>query len=391
MIKQYLLADGRKVYFSSDVNQVWVGEKPQWCEGEYYDTSLYSLRLEISHQCNGYCKYCIVFGNQVNKFEKMDIVSVWDWLNEQEWFSKITDMFLIGGEPLLFFEEIKYIRERFCGDISLSTNGTLITDEMAKYFKEKNIFIYISLDGLYRENNVDRIYRDGTYMYDDIIQGLQTLERYGVAKGIFMVATHNNISDIEFTMEKLSKKYDICKFGYSIPHWTLNEGNIVSPEEYRDALIRIYHNRMNINAKIMQLNWRIGPIIDRKIKRFSCALHTVQTTLLPDKSIVRCSKMDGDPNLSKIKNDDLTAGCPMNRAQDSNNKCSKCIALASCGGGCPYDGLRRFDSVIDQRECVITPAVIDIVLSELCKYFNKEGVENGMVNSETLLRLLDLK
>lgn len=391
MIKTYVLNDGRNLHFSTEHNQLWVGENPEWSYN-YYDEDLYSLRIEISHQCNGYCKYCIVFGNNVDRFEKMNITEVWTWLEEQVWFSKISDIFLIGGEPLMFFEDIRYIREQFKGDISLSTNGTLLTNEMADFFADNNVFIYISLDGLREEDNVNRVYRDGTSMYGDIIKGLAMLEQYYVAKGIFMVATHDNIKDIEYTMEQLADQYTITKFGYSIPHWTEHEGDIVSPEEYRDALIRIYKNRKNIKAEIMQVNWRIGPILDGKIKRFSCALHTVQTTLLPDRSIVRCSKIDNDSTLSKTSNEDLNNGCPINRAKDIDSSCRKCIALASCGGGCPYDGMRRFNTIIDQRECVITPALVDIVLADLCEGINKmERIHDGLVDLELISELLDIK
>ena len=203
-MKKYILDDGRSLYFSNAHNLFWIGENPEWTEN-FYDESMYSLRLEISHQCNGYCKYCIVYGNKVEKMEKTNIEEMWSWLQEQEWFEKITEMFLIGGEPLMCFDEIRFLRQYFHGELSLSTNGTLITPEMADFFRENNVFIYISLDGRDREMNVNRVYRDGRTMYDDIINGLEILEQHKVKKVIFMVATQENIANIVKDIEKLSK------------------------------------------------------------------------------------------------------------------------------------------------------------------------------------------
>lgn len=386
MDRKYILNDGRKLYYSNRYNKFWLGENPKWKE-EYYNESMYSLRLEISHKCNGYCKYCIVFGNNIEKFEKMNIVDVWDWLEHTAWFNKITDIFLIGGEPLLFFNEIKFIRSRFSGDISLSTNGTLINDEMAHYFADNNIFIYISLDGIDEYQNKNRIYRDGSPMYRDILKGLDLLQKYSVRKGLFMVSTPENINDIEITLEKLSNQYSFEKIGYSIPHWTQNEGRIVTPEEYRDALIKIFKNRNKINARVMQLGWRINPLTEGMIKRFSCALHTIQTTVLPDKSIVRCSKIDNDQVLSKTTNEDLDKGCPISCSNQSDSPCADCVALASCGGGCPYDGLRRFGITIDKRECVITPAIVELAIREVIREINmRDDIKSGLVPQDIIMK-----
>lgn len=391
MEKIYNLKNGRILFYSTSHSLFWLDTQPDWPEPDYLSTDLYSLRIEISHKCNGYCRYCIVFGNNVQNFDYLHMKDIWQWLNEQSWFEKISDIFIIGGEPTLFFDDIVYIGEHFKGKISISTNGTLISLEMAKKLKELNIFVYISLDGPDKADNAYRVYRNGKPMYDDIIQGLNNLESAGTDKGIFMVATQRTIGRIDKIMEELSNKYTILKFGYSLPHWTENEGGIVTPEQYQSALCAIYKNRKNIHAKILQLNWRINCLLGGKVKRFSCSLHTVQTTLLPDKSIVRCSKIDHDPELKMISNSDLDRGCPIEQAKmNDNSKCSKCIALSSCGGGCPYDGLRRFGTIIDQRECVITPAVVELAIRDVIDYFENDNLTpSGLVDTNLIKDIIN--
>lgn len=392
MERIYLLKNRRKLYYSPWHSLFWLDTPPEWPEPEYLDTALYSLRIEISHQCNGYCRYCIVFGNHVQQFEYLHMPTMWKWLNEQDWFRNITDIFIIGGEPTLFFDDIIYIAQNFSGKISFSTNGTLITLDMARKLKEHNVFVYISLDGPDKEDNMYRVYRDGRPMYEDIIRGLENLELAGTDKGIFMVATQRTVNRIDQIMEELSKKYRILKFGYSLPHWTENEEGIITPEQYRSALCAIYKNRKNIHAKVLQINWRINCLISGKVKRYSCSLHTIQTTLLPDRSIVRCAKIDHDPVLKLTTDHDLDQGCPLEQAHNPESGCADCIALSNCGGGCPYDGLRRFGTVIDQRECVITPAVVELAIKDVVDYFEADDTTpSGLVDPDIIRNILSLR
>ena len=108
----------------------------------------------------------------MEKFEVLNIKELWKEISNKEWFKKIKSIFIIGGEPLLYFEEISFIIDNFKGRISFSTNGTLLTEEMLKKFSESNVSVYISLDGPMFEDNINRIYANGKYMYPDIIKGI---------------------------------------------------------------------------------------------------------------------------------------------------------------------------------------------------------------------------
>lgn len=385
MISSYQLNNGHTLYFSSLHNRFRIGNSEFNEQPVYYSTELNYIRIEISHACNGNCNYCIVFGNMIENLSKINVVELWKWLNLQPWFTKITGIFIIGGEPLIFFDELQFIMDHFEGDIHFSTNGTLITPEMAKRMKKRDVLVYVSLDGLTEYENRNRIYKNGGYMYDDIIRGLSYLENEGVRKGIFMVSTKENITGIVDTMSELSKNYHLMRIGYSLPHWTIHESNIVSPQQYRDALISIFKHRKEIKASVMQVAWRLSPLFTGKIKKFACALHTEQITILPDHSLVRCSKIDHDPELKKISNSVLDAGCPMEIYKDANSNCSKCIALGVCGGGCPYDGMKRFNTIIDQRECIITPPLIQTAIDDIIHSINMSDISiNGYVDQNII-------
>ncbi|WP_342479081.1 radical SAM protein [Paenibacillus sp. FSL H7-0350] len=382
---EYNLTNYRKVYFSPYVNRFWMDSMPDKLEQDYNDTKLSKMRLEITHLCNGNCSYCIVFGNKVEKKESLNVKELWEWLLIQPWFKEITEIFIIGGEPLICFDDINFIMENFDGEIRFSTNGTLLTDKMAKKLARRNVFVYISLDGPQFQDNLMRVYKGGGYMYNDIIRGINILISAGVNYGFFMVATKDNIRIITDVIGQIDETFHPLKIGYSMPHWTENNFDEISGEEYRDALSDLYKHRKMINAEIMQISWRIKPLLKGKIKKFSCGLHTSQTTVLPDKSIVRCSKIDDDPVYKKITNDEMNQNCPLALAEKGVQSCASCIALASCGGGCPFDGLKRFNGFLDKRECIITPQIVNMAVKDiLLGLENRKDIPSGILSLETI-------
>lgn len=388
---EFDIGDNNKLFFLPEYNRFALNDIDLEIEPDYYDNSLVKLRIEISHLCNGRCKYCLVFGNNVEKIEVLDIKEYWKELSSKEWFKNIKRIFIIGGEPLIYFDEISFIIDNFDGRISFSTNGTLLTEEMVKKFTKANVAIYISLDGPTFEDNINRVYVDGRYMYPDIIKGINLLKKYNVEFGIFMVASKSTIHKAKDMILKLDEKYSPSRIGYSLPHWTADYTEDLA-EEFRDVMIQLYQNRKNIKADIPQLSWRLNPLCEGKVKKFSCGLHTTQTTILPDKSVVRCSKIDNENGDLKgcITNEMLDKNSPIELSKNDSSCCSKCIALACCGGGCPFDGMKRFNCITDKRECVITPPLIDMAIKDVINAFKKEKIQlsNGLIEPEIINKLL---
>lgn len=386
---EFNLKNNKKLYFSVLSNRFWFNEKPIRFEPDYYDIYLNEMRLEITYLCNGNCRYCIIFGNKIERIESLNTKELWDWLTTQSWFNKIEKIFIIGGEPLIKFDDITYILDNFKGEVRISTNGTLITPEMAKKLAHHNVLVYISLDGPQFQDNLRRVYKDGNYMYNDIINGLNILVNEGIRYGFFMVANKDNVDRAVDIISKLDEMFSPIRIGYSMPHWANDKNNEISVNEYNEALSNLYKFRNNIKAEIMQINWRIKPLWQGKVKRFSCALHTSQTTVLPNKAIVRCSKIDNDPILKKISNEELSQNCPLSLAEKNIQPCASCVALACCGGGCPFDGLKRFNSVIDKRECIVTPTIVKMAIKDIILGVEKrENMPKGLISLDIIKEIL---
>ena len=91
-----------------------------------------------------------------------------------------------------------------------------------------------------------------------------------------------------------------------------------------------------------------------------------------------------------VTNELLDKNSPIELAKNETSCCSKCIALACCGGGCPFDGMKRFNCLTDKRECVITPALIEFAINDIVDAFRngKIQLEDGLIDPKIIDEIL---
>jgi uncharacterized protein len=105
-----------------------------------------------------------------------------------------------GGEPLLEFSLIKkcveYANKQVEGKktrFSVTTNGTLLTDQVVDFFKKHDFILSISLDGSKEEHDASRKYVSGEGTFDTIIKNIERIHiRYPEYKNRIQVLTTIN-------------------------------------------------------------------------------------------------------------------------------------------------------------------------------------------------------
>lgn len=191
--------------------------------------SQYTLNLHPSRTCNLACKYC--FGSldylpESRPSFEMAKKAIDFLVYEYAPFSKKYIIDLSGsGEPLLQFEFIKKIEEyaeilrNETGKeilVMFVSNLTLLTEEMATYFKKHPYIVMgVSLDGN-KELNKNRIKKNGQDAFEDIIKGIKLIAPKNV--GIASTVTHNN--------EKVDEIYDFL--------YTIKNSDCIGIQQVRD-------------------------------------------------------------------------------------------------------------------------------------------------------------
>jgi len=107
-----------------------------------------------------------------------------------------------SGEPLFaglnYYRSALQIIERFHpSDINfeytIQTNGTLLNDEWALFFKDYNFTVGVSLDGPAKIHNKQRKSKDGKGSFNKTIAGVETLAKHNVRGGALCVITRNTL------------------------------------------------------------------------------------------------------------------------------------------------------------------------------------------------------
>lgn len=141
-----------------------------------------ALCLHIAHDCNLKCKYC--FAEEGEYHGKRSLMSAEvgkkaiDFLIENSGKRKNLEIDFFGGEPLMNFDVVKEIVEygrsienkynknfRF----TITTNGILLTDEIADYINKNMHNAVLSLDGRKEINDKMRVRVGGQGSYDNIV------------------------------------------------------------------------------------------------------------------------------------------------------------------------------------------------------------------------------
>lgn len=140
------------------------------------------ITLMLVQACNLACKYCYAQeGEYADKgiMSKEVALNAIDYLLENSGDTQELYITFFGGEPLLCFELIKEIvayckiKEKISGKnfkYSMTTNGTLLTDEINQFIIKNKISTMISIDGDIEQHDSKRYYKSGNGCYNVIMK-----------------------------------------------------------------------------------------------------------------------------------------------------------------------------------------------------------------------------
>lgn len=160
-------------------------------------TSLFIIA--VTNACNYRCVYCQA--NGMNKVHHMglDVAEQIIQRIKDVPSSDITIEFQ-GGEPLLNYDVIRYIvlrgKELLNNkkiQFTVVTNLSLLTEEMADFFKENQISVSTSIDGPAELHDYNRPMVGGIGSFQDTLRGVQLLRSKGIVPGAIQTTTARSL------------------------------------------------------------------------------------------------------------------------------------------------------------------------------------------------------
>ena len=180
------------------------------------------LRLNVSNLCNFSCKHCHVFKitdnilpKKLMSYETMDytISTFIDLMNQNN--QKNLTLSIYGGETLLNKKNLFKAIEKYGNNYSgiriywiVNTNGSLLTEEIAEFFKKHNIDVHISCDGYEKIHNLNRVDKFGKGTFEKVEKALKLIKKHNLKAQInsfIMPESFNNLKDIV----DIAKNYNI--------------------------------------------------------------------------------------------------------------------------------------------------------------------------------------
>ena len=147
------------------------------------------LRISVTDRCNFRCTYCMpkeVFNSEYEFLRRDDLLSFEEITRISKIFAQIgvKKIRLTGGEPLLrknlpvLVEQLSNIEN--IEDISLTTNGVLLTRNVAQQLKDAGLQrITISLDAL--DNETFKTISDVTFNVDKVLESIDNAKSAGLS------------------------------------------------------------------------------------------------------------------------------------------------------------------------------------------------------------------
>lgn len=159
-----------------------------------FTTPLYLMAKPAGSRCNLACKYCYyleksnLYADNPREVMSDELLEVFirDYIAAQTMPQVLFTWH--GGEtlmrPLSFYKKVIELERKYANgrtiDNCIQTNGTLLTDEWCRFFKENNWLVGLSIDGPQEFHDEYRRNRAGKPSFRQVMHGINLLNRHGV-------------------------------------------------------------------------------------------------------------------------------------------------------------------------------------------------------------------
>lgn len=322
------------------------------------------IRLSVSDTCNFGCKHCMFFQPDKDTrvlplFDKPAHQPKMSWEIAKNCIETYISLMREAGvthgrirfgnaEPLLNWpvmeKALMYCEEMpgFSFVYSISTNLSLLTEEIGKTLKRYKVKIGTSLDGLKEANDLIRITKSGKGTFSTIIEKIDLLEKIGYPLdeiGITVTSKNYNLVDTDIIDFAYQRGMNSVDFDYDLV-------NLVSIPVY-DRVSKIMRLKRYANERNIDFDgtWYIPfrklmtPSLLSRTHTFCDAVGGRAIVFNPDGSVKVCAYTTTQVGDITRFNELFTETGGLyqvvaKRLLGNNNYCEGCIIEGACGGQC---------------------------------------------------------
>ncbi|HHT02545.1 MAG TPA: thioether cross-link-forming SCIFF peptide maturase [Firmicutes bacterium] len=341
-------------------------------------TPLKALCLHVAHDCNLRCTYCFAgkggYGGPRGLMSPEIACRAIDYLIEHSAQRRLLDVDFFGGEPLLNIAAVaaavRYARrlesqrgKRF--HFTLTTNGTLFTDENIAFLQDNDIDLVVSLDGRPQVHDRHRVDKAGRGTHARVVAGLQRLakrippERF-IVRGTF---TRHNLDFTDDVAYFLAQGWTNLSLepvvGDPSDCASLTEEHIPDIGAEYERLAEFFVQEHLAGRPFSFFHFRLdlakGPCLARRLT--GCSAGHQYLAVAPDGSLYPCHQFVEQHAYSlghvERRGADPALGEQFRAAHVYRKQaCRTCWARFYCSGGCHANNLRFSGSLLGVHELV---------------------------------------
>ena len=328
---------------------------------------IHALSLAVAQKCNLGCTYCYAqqgtFGGSPKSMSAETARRSIDLLLDGHTEGSRVNLAFLGGEPLanrpVIRAATRYAASRAAAlgvslSFSITTNGTLLTEDDAAFFEEHGFAVTVSLDGLREEHDLLRMFRDGSGSYDRIIARVQPLLRLQRRMQVSarVTVTPKNL-DLVRTLDELVEM-GFHSVGFSPLLRSPNALGEMNAEQLEQMLERLIACGLSFEQRL--LKGERYPFLNmvnalRELHRgthrpYPCGAGAGYFGVSADGDLAACHRFVGDAegalgNLDTGVDHERQNAWLAERHVHNQEPCRSCWARYLCGGGCHHEVLAR--------------------------------------------------
>ena len=323
------------------------------------------MAFPVGPICNLDCEYCYYLDKielypETDSFEMSEEVLenyIKQYIESQS--GPVVNFGWQGGEPTLrgldFFKKAVKLQQRYLPagwkvQNSIQTNGVLINDQWAKFFKKNNFLVGLSLDGPAELHNKYRKYKQRSGTHGDVLAGIEKLKKHQVEYNILAVvneATSKNPAEVYHFFKDIEAEYiqfipivekdkngelvfpsvdsnDYGKFLISVFNEWLDDLGDIYVQIFEEALSA--WAGFGANLCVFSKECGKAPVMEWNGDLYFCD-HFVEEKYrlgnIKEKSMLEMMNSNQQQKFAVAKKEKL------------NIKCQECKYLFVCNGGCP--------------------------------------------------------
>lgn len=325
---------------------------------EQFSSSIFSLTIAPTLNCNMRCPYCYEDKRNVSMSELTAtklVQFVRAFISSKKY--KIFTVIWYGGEPLLEKDTIKKLSKEFvniCNEFNVKyeaniiTNGSLLDYDTGLMLRDicKVAKVQVTLDGLKETNNSRRLLKNGKDSFSIITENVNKCKSF-FKFSIRINVDKTNINEVNMLVNNLNEyfNYDSNIKIYFSPVLSKTdsckniERQCYTAEEFSKYEAKLF-NKQIIDSKKNNYD---NLFLD--FGSMTCGANNINSFVIdPDGYLYKCWQQIGlvEKNVGNVADGiDINNNYINWMSIKIPDKCTGCKYFPQCGGGCAYDLLNN--------------------------------------------------